>query len=57
MDFHRIDFPELDPPEWNKFITVKLENGRVKIGERPLGHWGNLKKNYEAHNKDYKGVF
>ncbi len=57
LDFHRIDYPELDPPEWSKFLTIKLENGKVKVGELPLGYWGNLKENYEAHNKDYKGVY
>ena len=57
LDFHRIDYPELDPPEWNKFITVKLENGKVKVGELPFGYYGKLKENYEAHNKDYKGVY
>lgn len=57
LDFYRIDYPELDPPEWNKFITVKLEEGRVKVGEAPLDYWGNLKQNYEARNKDYAGVY
>jgi len=57
LDFHRIDYPELDPPEWNKFVTVKLENGKVKVGEQPFGYYGELKENYEAHNKDYKGVY
>lgn len=57
LNFHRIDYPELDPPEWKKFITLKLEDGKVKIGDLPLAYWGNLKENYEAHNKDYEGVF
>ncbi|MFC2069832.1 FAD-dependent oxidoreductase [Chloroflexota bacterium] len=57
LDFRRIDYPELDPPEWNKFITLKQENGRVKTGELPLDYWGDLKENYEAHNEDYKGVY
>lgn len=56
LDFQRIDYPAADPPEWNKFVTVRLENGRVKAGERPFGYWGNLKESYEAHNKDYRGV-
>ncbi len=56
LNFFRIDHPEVDPPEWNKFVTVKLENGKVKAGELPLTYWGNLKDNYEAHNKDYQGV-
>jgi succinate dehydrogenase/fumarate reductase flavoprotein subunit len=56
LDFYRIDYPELDPPDWHKFITVKLENGEVKAGEKPIDYWGDLKQNYEAHNKDYTGV-
>jgi succinate dehydrogenase/fumarate reductase flavoprotein subunit len=56
LNFNRIDYPQLDPPEWNKFVTVKLENGKVKVGELPLAYWGNLKENYEARNKDYTGV-
>jgi succinate dehydrogenase/fumarate reductase flavoprotein subunit len=57
LDFQRLDYPELDPPEWNKFLIVKLEDGKVKIGEKPMDFAGNLKENYEAHNKDYTGVY
>jgi succinate dehydrogenase/fumarate reductase flavoprotein subunit len=53
LGFSRMDYPELDPPEWRKFITVRQENGKVKTGERPLDFCGNLKENYEAHNRDY----
>ncbi|MFW9895544.1 MAG: FAD-dependent oxidoreductase [Candidatus Thorarchaeota archaeon] len=51
--FHRSDYPEMDPPEWHKFVTVKLENDVVKVGERPIDYYGPLKKNYEHHNKEY----
>jgi succinate dehydrogenase/fumarate reductase flavoprotein subunit len=57
LDFYRIDYPEIDPPEWQKFLTIKQENNKVKIGERPTAYWGNLKENYEARNKDYTGVY
>jgi succinate dehydrogenase/fumarate reductase flavoprotein subunit len=57
LDFRRIDYPEIDPPEWGKFVTVKLENNRVTEGSRPLHYWGDMKKNYEAHNTDYQGVY
>jgi succinate dehydrogenase/fumarate reductase flavoprotein subunit len=57
LNFRRIDYPKLDPPEWNKYLTVKLENGKVKIGSLPLAFWGNMKKQYEAHNKEYTGVY
>jgi hypothetical protein len=57
LDFQRIDYPQMDPPEWKKFITLKQENGKLKVGELPLDYWGDLRKNYQAHNKDYNGVY
>jgi succinate dehydrogenase/fumarate reductase flavoprotein subunit len=57
LGFQRIDYPQMDPPEWKKFITLKQENGKLKVGDLPQAYWGTLKENYEAHNKDYKGVY
>jgi succinate dehydrogenase/fumarate reductase flavoprotein subunit len=57
LNFQRIDYPQMDPPEWKKFITLKQENGKLKIGELPLDYWGDLRENYRAHNKDYTGVY
>lgn len=57
LNFYRIDYPEVDPPEWHKWLTVKLENGEVKVGELPIDFWGPLKQNYEAYNKDYNGWY
>ena len=53
LHFRRSDFPEVDPPEWNKFVTIKLEKNKVVTGERPLDYHGSLEKNYESHNADY----
>jgi succinate dehydrogenase/fumarate reductase flavoprotein subunit len=39
LGFNRLDFPQTDPPEWNKFITIRMENGEVKADERPLRWW------------------
>jgi len=57
LNFNRIDYPEMDPPEWHKFITLWLENGDVKTGELPIDYGFPLSKNYEAHNKDYQGWY
>jgi succinate dehydrogenase/fumarate reductase flavoprotein subunit len=57
LNFYRTDYPQIDPQEWNKFITVKLANNQVKAGSLPITYYGNLKANYEAHNKDYSGVY
>jgi succinate dehydrogenase/fumarate reductase flavoprotein subunit len=57
LNFQRIDYPQMDPPEWKKFITLKLADGKVKVGELAHAYWGNLKENYQSHNKDYKGIY
>ena len=49
LGLHRWDYPEIDPEEWHKFITVREKDGEVIAGELPLGFWGDLEKNYTAH--------
>lgn len=53
----RQDFPEINPPEWNKWVTIKQVGGTTKTGELPFDAHGNLNDNYEARNPDYKGHF
>jgi len=55
LDFKRLDFPEVDPEEWNKFITLKLVDGEVAVGELPFRYWlrapysRDYRENYERH--------
>jgi succinate dehydrogenase/fumarate reductase flavoprotein subunit len=49
LNFIRLDYPLLDPPEWHKWITIRLANGEVEIGELRIDFWGPLEENYEAH--------
>jgi succinate dehydrogenase/fumarate reductase flavoprotein subunit len=55
LDFKRIDYPEMDPPEWNKFITIRLKNGKVSAGELPFNYWllppyaSTYEENYNQH--------
>ena len=53
LHFIRSDYPEMDTPEWHKFVTVKLENNEVKVGEKPIDYYGSLINNYEIFNKEY----
>jgi len=56
LDFKRLDYPETDPPAWKKFVTIKMENSDVTVGERPLNYWlqppyaPTYEENYEAHS-------
>jgi succinate dehydrogenase/fumarate reductase flavoprotein subunit len=45
--FQRLDYPEKDPPEWRKWVTVRLEGGAVRVGELPLDYYAPLEENYE----------
>ena len=49
MNFKRLDSPAVDLPEWNKWITIKLDNDLVTTGSLPLDYHGDMAKNYEAH--------
>lgn len=57
LGFNRTDYPEMDPPEWKKFITTRLDNGDIKVGERPLGYCllppyaPTYKENYEKYSE------
>lgn len=53
LHFERLDYPQMDPPEWNKFITVANESGQVRVDELPLNYYGNLVSEYEHLNGGY----
>ena len=35
LGFFRLDYPEMDPPKWHKFLPIKLVNGKVTVRELP----------------------
>ena len=57
LGIQRLDYPEADEEELNQYLTLKLEDGKVKFGKLPVRFWGNMKEQYEAHNQDYTGVY
>ncbi len=56
LDFKRLDYPKIDPPEWNQFVTIRLEEGGNKVGELPFDFWlkrpnaPTYQENYERHS-------
>lgn len=49
LGFFRLDCPEVDPGEWHKWVTVRVEDGTVRAGEMALDFWKPLAENYEKH--------
>ncbi len=47
--FERLDYPDDDPPEWRKWLTLSLGAGGPEVGELPLDFHGSLEESYETH--------
>lgn len=53
LEFKRLDYPEMDPPEWHKLVTIRLENGDIKVGELPINYWL-LPPNVSTYEENYR---
>jgi succinate dehydrogenase/fumarate reductase flavoprotein subunit len=38
LNFQRLDFPTLDPPEWQKLLPIRLEGSKVVVRELPQNY-------------------
>jgi succinate dehydrogenase/fumarate reductase flavoprotein subunit len=53
LDFNRLDYPQMDPPEWTKLIPIRMEDDKVKVREVPLDF--HLKPPYAStYEENYK---
>jgi succinate dehydrogenase/fumarate reductase flavoprotein subunit len=51
LGFFRTDYPEVDPPGWHKWVTMKQVGGSPKAGSLALDFYGDLERNYAAHRE------
>ena len=55
LDFYRLDYPELDPPDWARLLPIKQQGGKVEVRELSLNHeleppyTSDYEANYLAH--------
>ena len=55
LDFHRLDYPDMDPSDWNKLLPIRQENDKVVIRELPLDfhlkapYAASYEENYQRH--------
>ncbi len=57
LGVERLDYPETDEEDLNNYLTMKQVDGKIEFERLPVRFWGNMKEEYEAHNKDYTGVY
>ena len=55
LDFYRLDYPDTDPPGWQKLLPIRLEDNRVKVRELPFDYHlkppyaPTYEENYQLH--------
>jgi succinate dehydrogenase/fumarate reductase flavoprotein subunit len=58
LSFNRLDYPQMDPPEWNKLLPIRQEDNQVQVRELPLDF--HLKtpyaSSYEENYNQYSGL-
>ena len=57
LGISRVDYPENDEEDQNKYLTLTFDGEKINFDRIPIRYWGNMKEEYEAHNKDYTGVY
>ncbi len=53
LQFTRLDYPEMDPPAWHKWVTIRRDDDGVHTSSLPIDFWGELTENYERHAGSY----
>jgi succinate dehydrogenase/fumarate reductase flavoprotein subunit len=46
LHFKRLDYPQMDPPEWHKWVVIRKNAQDVAVGDRPIAFWGDFESNY-----------
>jgi succinate dehydrogenase/fumarate reductase flavoprotein subunit len=53
--FARLDYPDMDPSEWGKWLSIRQQNGETKVRDVPLDYHlqapyaPDYKENYTRH--------
>jgi len=55
LDFHRLDYPDMDPPDWQKLLPIKQTEGGVEVRALSFNHHleppnaPTYEENYQKH--------
>lgn len=51
LHFERLDYPELDPPAWHKWLVIRSAGEGVAVSERPIAFWGDFDAHYRPRHE------
>ncbi len=52
LHFRRLDYPQMDPPEWHKWIVIGKDRDAVAVSDRPIVFWGDFESNYRPRHAE-----
>jgi succinate dehydrogenase/fumarate reductase flavoprotein subunit len=52
LHFKRLDYPEMDPPEWHKWLVIRKIGEDVAVSDRPIAFWGDFEPNYRPRHDE-----
>ena len=52
LHFKRLDYPEMDPAEWHKWLVIRSTATRSGVSDRPIAFWGDFESNYRPRHAE-----
>jgi succinate dehydrogenase/fumarate reductase flavoprotein subunit len=52
LHFERIDYPQMDAPEWRKWVVIRKHDGQTAVSDRPIAFWGEYEANYRPRHAE-----
>jgi succinate dehydrogenase/fumarate reductase flavoprotein subunit len=52
LHFKRLDYPEMDPAAWHKWLVIRKQGEDVAVSDRPIAFWGDFERNYRARHAE-----
>jgi succinate dehydrogenase/fumarate reductase flavoprotein subunit len=50
LHFRRLDYPQMDPAEWHKWVVIRRDGEGVAVSDRPIAFWGDFESNYRPRH-------
>lgn len=56
LHFSRLDYPQMDPPDWQKFVVIRRSEKGIETSYRSHGFWGDLENNFAPRNAENRAA-